>query len=69
MFDVSNVTTEALEAFDEMMVECATKVEKIAPLAVSLWSGTLKELDKRGRVKLISGAYDDVGNALVQRLR
>jgi hypothetical protein len=55
-------------AYDEMIVECTVKVEKLAPLAFSIWTIVLKELDGRGRVRLVSGSYDDVGNALIQRM-
>jgi hypothetical protein len=66
--DAASVKIEALLAYDDMMVECVTKVEKLAPLAVSIWTDVLKELDRRGKVQLVSGSYDDVGNALIQRL-
>jgi hypothetical protein len=69
MLDAANVPTEALEAFDDMMVEATMKVEKCAPLADAIWADVLKELDGRGRVRLHSGSYDDVGNALIERLR
>ena len=65
--DVPRLTNEALESYDTMMVECAVKVEKFAPLATALWSEVLKELDHRGKVKLISGSYD-LGNALIHRI-
>lgn len=67
MFDASNVTTEALVAFDDMMIECACGMD-VAPLAVEIWSGVLKELDRRGKVKLVSGSYDDLGKASIIRL-
>lgn len=63
------MTTDTLEAYDDMMCECVLKVNKFAPLAVKVWSDSLKELDRRGRVKLISGSYDDIGNALINRIR
>ena len=66
--DAASVKIEALLAYDDMMVECVTKAEKLAPLAVSIWTDVLKELDRRGKVQLVSGSYDDVGNALIQRL-
>lgn len=67
--DAEKLTTEALESYDDMMTECVIKVEKFAPLAVNIWSDVLKELDRRGRVQLASGSYDDIGNSLIQRLR
>ncbi|MBZ9927772.1 hypothetical protein FJW04_22000 [Mesorhizobium sp. B2-7-3] len=63
------MTLEALEGFDDMMMECVAKVENFASLAVMVWSDVLKELDKRGRVRLVSGSYDEVGSAIIQRLR
>ena len=67
--DASTMTTEALESYDDMMTESAIKVEKFALLAMLIWSDVLKELDKRGSVRLVSGSYDDIGNALIQRVR
>jgi len=61
-FDASNITDEALLAYDTI------KVEKVAPLGIAFWTEVLKELDVRGKVKLISGSYDDIGNALITRL-
>lgn len=63
------MTLEALEAYDDMMMECVLKVEKFAPLAVDIWSEVLKELDNRGRVRLVSGSYDNIGKAIIQRLK
>lgn len=66
--NASQFTDDALLAFDDMMTECVAKVEKFAPLAAGVWADALQELEKRGKVKLISGSFDDIGNALVQRL-
>ncbi|KQI67594.1 hypothetical protein AN189_14875 [Loktanella sp. 3ANDIMAR09] len=66
--DVQNVADEALSSFDAMMVEAAMKVDQIAPLAINIWTEVLKELDVRGKVVLISGSYDDIGNAKIRRL-
>jgi hypothetical protein len=66
--DATRMTNEALEGYDKMMVECSIKIEKFASLAGFVWGDVLKELDRRGKVKLVSGSYDDVGNALVTRL-
>ena len=63
-----NLTDEALQDFDRMMTEAAMKVDKLASLAVGIWSDVLKELDRRGKVRLISGSYNDIENALIQRL-
>ena len=61
------MTDEALNDYDVMMVECVLKVEKFASLATTVWSDVLKELDRRGKVKLVSGSYDDLGNAIIAR--
>jgi hypothetical protein len=66
--ETHRMTDDALKAYDEMMLECALKLEKLAPLAVSIWQNVLKELDRRGKVRLVSGSYDDVGNAIIQRM-
>lgn len=68
LVDATRLTDQALDEYDAMMNECIAKVEKFAPLAVTLWSDVLKELDRRGKVRLISGSYDDIGNALIQRI-
>jgi hypothetical protein len=65
----SELSTELLLSYDDMMFECTIKVEKFSPLAVAVWSAVLRELDARGKVKLISGSYDDIGNALIQRVK
>lgn len=63
--DAAKLTNKALADYDAMMIEATIKVEKFAPLAVNIWSDVLKELDRRGKVKLISGSYDEVGSALL----
>ena len=68
IIDARPMTDEALQGYDEMMVECIVKVEKFAGLATAVWSDVLRELDRRGKVKLVSGSYDDLGNALVLRV-
>lgn len=65
--DAGALTTEALEGYDRMMIEATIKVHSFAGLAVAVWSDVLRELDKRGRVTLVSGSYEDVGNALITR--
>lgn len=67
--DTAGLTTHDLEAYDDMMVYFLGQIDKVAPLAVALWSEVLRELDVRGRVKLVSGSYDDVLNANVTRIR
>jgi len=69
MIDIAALTTDHLEAYDEMMVECTPTIRQFAPLAASIWTAVLKELDSRGRVHLISGSYDNLGDALIQRTR
>lgn len=67
VIEASTLTTEALEGYDRMMLEATLRVRNFASLAVAVWSEVLHELDKRGRVTLVSGSYDDVGNALITR--
>ena len=68
IINIGELQDEALVNYDRMMIEVSLKVADVSALAVSIWSLVLKELDQRGRVRLISGSYDDVGNALVERL-
>jgi hypothetical protein len=68
MIDVSIFTDEALEGYDQMMIEATLTVNRFSALAVSIWDEVLRELDLRGKVQLISGSYDDVGNARIRRL-
>jgi hypothetical protein len=68
MIDVSIFTDEALEGYDQMMIEVSLKVDRFSALALSIWDETLRELDLRGQVELISGSYEDVGNARIRRL-
>lgn len=67
LLDPSKLTDKALQDFDQMMIEATTTVHKFAALAVHAWQDVLKEMDARGQVQIISGSYDDVGNALIQR--
>lgn len=62
------LSDNALERYDQMMIECTIKIEIFSELAGGIWSDVLKELDRRGRIKLVSGSYDDVGNVMVQRI-
>lgn len=63
------MTDEALISYDRMMVECVLKIDEVAALAIAVWSDVLRELDHRGFVQLVSGSYDDVGNAIVRRTK
>lgn len=65
--DASRMTDDALDGYDDMMLECTRKLTELAPLAVSIWTDVLKELDRRGKVSLLSGSYDDLGKAHIQR--
>lgn len=67
--NLKDLSNEALLGYDDMMTECFIKIEKLSPLAVSILSEVLRELDRRGLVKLLSGSYDDIGNAHIMRLR
>lgn len=68
MIDVAKLDDKTLQDFDQMMVEAGIKVEKFAALGTFVWQEVLKELDKRGQVRLDVGSYNDVGNALITRL-
>lgn len=67
--DIPNISTHELESYDDMMTESAVHVHKFSTLAVAVWTEVLKELDKRGRVELVSGSYDRIGDALIRRVR
>lgn len=66
--DIASLENDVLKSYHEMMWECCSKVEVISPLAVQLWSAVLKELDRRKLVRLISGSFDAVGSARIQKL-
>lgn len=68
IIDAGNMSDADLAEYDAMMLECTPVIKSFAPLAVSVWQDVLKELDRRGKVKLVSGSYDDIGNALVTRI-
>jgi hypothetical protein len=68
LIDASKLSDEELSSYDEMMIECGLKVEKLSPLAMDLWSEVLRELDLRGLVERISGTYDNLGQLRVRRL-
>lgn len=67
VIDAKPLTDDALNSYDQMMVDCVPRIEKFSPLAVAIWSDVLRELDRRGFVELVSGSYDDVGNAVIRR--
>lgn len=66
--DISRINDQALLDFDDMMTESIMKIENFAGLATAVWQDVLKELDKRGKVRLISGSYDNIGDALIERI-
>ena len=68
VMDASGMTDEVLVAYDRMMIECIPKIEKVASLALTIWSDVLEELGRRRKIRLVSGSYDDVGKAIIQRL-
>jgi hypothetical protein len=65
--DLSKLPTKELADHDSMMVEAAVRIQKISALAIQLWSAVLKELSNRKQVSLISGSFDDIGNAHITR--
>jgi len=66
--DFNNIPTDQLQSHDKMMIEATIKVKEFSHLSMQVWSAVLKELDKRGKVTLVSGSYDDIGNSLIHRL-
>lgn len=68
LIDASRLTDEALKSYDDMMTEAVPIISKFSPLAVNIWTEVLRELDVRGLVKLTSGSYEKIGDALIQRL-
>ncbi|WP_323010408.1 hypothetical protein [Paracoccus sp. (in: a-proteobacteria)] len=62
------MTDDALLSYHKFMGEAYLKIPDVSTLAICVWSDVLKELDKRGKVRLVSGSYDDIGNALIQDL-
>ncbi|OWJ72513.1 hypothetical protein CDV50_04895 [Haematobacter massiliensis] len=60
------MTDDALTSYHRWMNECCLKVQDVSSLAIAVWSDVLKELDARGKVQLVSGSYDDVGNMLIK---
>lgn len=67
VIDAAKITDEALTSYHLMMVESVT-VKTFSPLAAAVWSDVLRELDKRGKMRLVSGDYSDPGNALFNPL-
>ena len=68
LINASSLSDDALKSYDNMMLECIAVIEKFSPLAISVWTEVLRELDVRGFVRITSGSYEDIGNALIQRL-
>lgn len=67
LIDTSNLTDEVLKAHDDFMTDACVSVERVSPLSINIWQEVLRELDLRGLVKLISGSYDRVADARIQR--
>jgi hypothetical protein len=65
--ELETLPKDALIGYDSMMIETCMRVENVSKLAVQIWSAVLKELNNRKLVSLISGSFDDVGNALIHR--
>jgi hypothetical protein len=68
MIDASNITDDGLQTYDTMMIEAVLKLDRFSPLAHAIWAEVLRELDLRGKVKLISGSYENVGDSKIKRL-
>lgn len=65
--DFSQQSTEALREYDQMMVQSVPIIDNFSSIAVSVWGAVLKELERRGEVKIISGSLDRIGGSLIQR--
>ncbi len=57
----------ALLDYDAFMMEAFITLKDIPDLAVEIWKDVLNELGRRGKIRLISGSFDDPGNALIDR--
>ena len=67
VIDAKQMSDDVLVGFDRMMIKAIIQIDDVSSLAMAIWSDALKELDERGKVKLISGSYDDIGKSLVAR--
>jgi len=65
--NLSKTPSDDLISHDKMMIDCVAKVDKFSMLSVSLWSEVLKEMSRRNLITLVSGSFDDVGNAAIVR--
>jgi hypothetical protein len=61
--------TEGLEAYDDAMLHCQLTGVPTAPEEMATWAAVLRELQARGRVRLLSGSFEDIGKANIRRLR
>ena len=68
MIDTSQAPSLLLQEYDAMMVGVAVSCERRPVLAMLIWSEALRELERRGQAKLISGTFDDLGKARIRRL-
>lgn len=66
--DFGAVPDDELQGHDQMMIKCILTVRDISALSMQIWAATLKELERRGKVQLVRGTYDDLGNAAIVRL-
>lgn len=66
-FELEKLPADELKAYDRMMVETALRVIRLSRLALQLWSAVLKELSNRELVSLISGSFDEIATARIQR--
>lgn len=65
--DASGMSEVDLQDYDEMMTRFCIGEGKISALGRAVWIDVLHELDRRGQVALISGSYDDIGDARIDR--
>lgn len=68
-FHPENFSDEELEEFDAFMARMIVTPEQSSAIADLIWGQVLKELGQRGKVILVEGSYEDIGNALIRRIQ
>lgn len=65
--DLEIIQSEELQLYDQMMIEVIIKFKDVPVMAIVIWRDVLKELSARNLVSLISGTFDNIGDALIVR--
>ena len=70
--DFERLEDADLKSYHEFMEEAYIKAESRSRLSVAVWSLTLKELQKRGLIRLVGtnsdNGLDDPGDCAIQKL-